>query len=340
MTLSSSHADRQTPDSPGSRRVPRWFKWGLVGVGGLTLLAGLLVGGVEYYTGRSEFCGSCHAMAPHYASWRRDKHATKAGAACVDCHYAPGERYTANAKLRGLSQWMSCYSGRTGTARRRPGVQDASCLREGCHVLADIADRVYPVGSAGFVHSRHLNRGKAAGAKSGRAELTPEALRQVDDLRCTTCHAGNGDGRHFGTNRSLCYLCHFAGPSAGADTARCLGCHAPSALASGKTDHSAIVAGNVGCAGCHADPVAGTAKVARGRCVACHDLPRYREAFDCGVNAETVRMLHAAHTPKRHATCTECHEEFRHPASSAGTTQEVRPAADTDQEQIDPADQE
>ncbi|MFA5865588.1 MAG: NapC/NirT family cytochrome c [Phycisphaerae bacterium] len=377
-----------------SLRVKRWLKLGLIGAVVMMVLVGLFVGGAEYYTGRSAFCGSCHIMTPYYKSWQQDIHSTKARAACIDCHYAPGDRHTINAKLRGLSQLVSYFSGRTGNARPRPRVRDASCLREGCHSLKDFVDKTYPIRDVGFTHTKHLKIDTATLAKNADrieeltiglkslldsstfealrqsailvgdpednqqkitklingASANPQAmksaleyalavhrdirLRQMGNLQCTTCHAHNDDEKHFSVRRPLCYLCHFANQPFNTDTARCLSCHKPPAMAvpvhgkvvkvskgvaksvSGMMDHSVIIANNVNCVSCHADLVAGTGQVSRQRCAACHDLARYYEKFDKNLNTETVNYLHTSHTPKLHASCTECHDEFQHRKSA------------------------
>jgi nitrate/TMAO reductase-like tetraheme cytochrome c subunit len=301
----------------------------------MIVLAALGVGGAEYYTGRSNFCGSCHVMAPYYKSWQRDAHAVKAKAACIDCHYAPGERHTVRAKLRGLSQLAACLSDRTEHTRLRTRVQDSSCLREGCHARRDFVDKTYSIRSVGFTHRMHLGADPVAlAALAGNARPMERSTTERDirfrlmgNLRCTACHACNGDTRHFSVRSSVCYLCHFANQPRNTDTARCLSCHSPSALVHGNVtkasqeiaasapssmDHAAVIAGHVDCVSCHANVVRGTGRVPRQRCAACHNLARYYEKFDANLNVETVSHLHAVHTANLHASCTECHEEVRH----------------------------
>lgn len=61
----------------------------------------------EHYTGKADFCGTtCHTMKPPYETWKKDLH-SKNDVACVDCHYAPGERPTLKGKFRGLGQLFS-----------------------------------------------------------------------------------------------------------------------------------------------------------------------------------------------------------------------------------------
>jgi len=140
----------------------------------VVLSIGMVTG--EYYMGKPQFCGSCHIMVPYYQSWSHDLHGKKLGTRCVDCHYAPGERFTFHAKFKGLSQLTSYFSGRAGAARPRAHVNDLSCLTSPCH-----GDRAYlakqlPIGeirtekrlvggqsvevkrapTVNFVHEKHL----------------------------------------------------------------------------------------------------------------------------------------------------------------------------------------
>ncbi|MCA9243330.1 MAG: NapC/NirT family cytochrome c [Phycisphaerales bacterium] len=118
---------------------------------GVTVLAMLIVGAAslgaaEYYTGRPQFCGSCHVMDPYYESWSHDLHGAKIGARCIDCHYAPGERLTFRAKFKGLSQVASYFSGRYGAGRPRAHVADESCLTSPCHGDERFMAKKLPVG--------------------------------------------------------------------------------------------------------------------------------------------------------------------------------------------------
>ncbi|MFO0840377.1 MAG: NapC/NirT family cytochrome c [Phycisphaerae bacterium] len=118
------------PKRSGLRRFLR--------VGGITLLAVVIVGGValgsaEHYTAQPTFCRSCHVMEPYFTSWSHDLHGNKLHVRCVDCHYAPGERLTFRAKFKGLSQVASYFSGRYGTGRPRAHVSNESCMTAACH---------------------------------------------------------------------------------------------------------------------------------------------------------------------------------------------------------------
>ena len=64
----------------------------------ILLVIGLVI--ADHQTSKPEFCGSCHIIKPYYESLHADVHGGKLGVACVECHYAPGERSTWMAKCR------------------------------------------------------------------------------------------------------------------------------------------------------------------------------------------------------------------------------------------------
>jgi nitrate/TMAO reductase-like tetraheme cytochrome c subunit len=143
----------------------------------LVVIGGVMVGGSEYWTGTPRFCRSCHIMEPYYLSWSHDIHGAKLGVRCVDCHYAPGERFTFHAKFKGLSQATSYFSGRAGASRPRAHVSDASCMTQACHgdrkyeakkllvgevrteerIIAGQVSKVQRTPTVGFVHNTHLD---------------------------------------------------------------------------------------------------------------------------------------------------------------------------------------
>ena len=122
----------------------------------LFVLSVALLGYAEHRTSQANFCGSCHIMEPYYASWKGDLHGSKLEIACVECHYAPGERTTINAKLRGLSQVASYFSGRYGATRPRAHVSNQSCLTAKCHGDLKFMDKMLEIGTVKFTHATHL----------------------------------------------------------------------------------------------------------------------------------------------------------------------------------------
>src|SRR5581483_6561290 len=145
--------------SPGTRRrhfAVRLLKGLAITVVVLVLLCviGLVI--ADRATSKPEFCGSCHIMEPYYASWQADVHGGKLEVACIDCHYAPGERDTFMAKMRGLSQVTSYVSGRYGASRPRAHVDNRSCMTSKCHGDMGFMDKQLSVGTVKFVHAKHL----------------------------------------------------------------------------------------------------------------------------------------------------------------------------------------
>lgn len=163
--------------TPPPKRPKRWLRRIGIGAAILLVVGAAGIGTADYYTTRPNFCGTCHVMDPYYESWSHDVHGAKFGTLCVDCHYAPGERFTFRAKFKGLSQVASYFSGRYGAGRPRAHVADESCLRSGCHGGEAFRDKQLLIGEprievreAGgirqevtrnpnvrFVHEKHLD---------------------------------------------------------------------------------------------------------------------------------------------------------------------------------------
>jgi len=148
--------EAQAPAKKPPGFIRRWsLRVGIV-LGVLVLLGVSLLGYAEHRTSQANFCGSCHIMEPYYASWKGDLHGSKLDIACVECHYAPGERTTINAKLRGLSQVASYFSGRYGATRPRAHVSNQSCLTAKCHGDLAFMDKMIDIGTVKFTHATHL----------------------------------------------------------------------------------------------------------------------------------------------------------------------------------------
>jgi nitrate/TMAO reductase-like tetraheme cytochrome c subunit len=139
----------------------------------------------EYRTSQSSFCASCHIMTPYYETWQADMHGAKLDVACVECHYAPGERTTLKAKFRGLSQVTSYFSGRFGATRPRAYVSNTSCLTSKCHGDQAFMNKPILLGTVRFTHANHLARSdELERPKESRlAELTTQLTQLVGDER-------------------------------------------------------------------------------------------------------------------------------------------------------------
>jgi nitrate/TMAO reductase-like tetraheme cytochrome c subunit len=156
MTDKAAGPEAVAPRKAG--RVTRWLiRFCVIGVA-LLVVFSALIGVAEHKTSQSQFCSSCHIMEPYYETWTADAHGAKLEVACVECHYAPGERTTIKAKFRGLSQVTSYFSGRYGAGRPRAYVSNLSCLTAQCHGDLKFMDKPLLLDSVRFVHSNHLNR--------------------------------------------------------------------------------------------------------------------------------------------------------------------------------------
>jgi nitrate/TMAO reductase-like tetraheme cytochrome c subunit len=173
------------------KRLRRWLKRaGITAIVVITAGLGLTLV-AEHRTSQPSFCGSCHIMQPYYISWEQDIHGGKLDAACVDCHYAPGERTTVKAKLRGLSQVFSYVSGRYGATRPRAHVSNLSCLTAKCHGDGSFMDKPILLGTVTFVHAKHLkyDQAKRDAAHKELEQLTTALREQLGAQRFTELEA-------------------------------------------------------------------------------------------------------------------------------------------------------
>src|SRR5262245_36061957 len=167
------------------QRMKRWSVRAAIILVVLLLLGGSLVGVAEHRTSQPQFCASCHIMEPYYESWHADMHGSKLDVACVECHYAPGEQFTFHAKLRGLSQVASYFSGRYGATRPRAHVSNESCLTSKCHGDRKFMDKAMQLGTVQFTHAKHLQRNDERERNAGErlSALESELKGLVGDER-------------------------------------------------------------------------------------------------------------------------------------------------------------
>ena len=180
-----------------------------VGVLGVILMAVGTVGFVEY-SAQPSFCTNCHLMQPYYDSWASSGHNQ---VPCIKCHYAPGIKAEAMGKFQAANQVVKYVTGQYGT-KPWAEIEDAACLRSGCHTLRRVEGAVDFTGPTDpeivihFDHAQHLGQ-----------------LRQGKQLRCTSCHSQIVQGSHLAVTQETCILCHFKGRPVGQPIAGCLGCH-------------------------------------------------------------------------------------------------------------------
>lgn len=159
------------------RRTARVLVWAGVVLGVVVVLAVAAL----VYTGRPEFCRSCHIMEPRYVSWHRSVHAGKAD--CLDCHAQPGTIGEIRAHLEGARYLYVLATGREQVILQAE-IPQGTCVK--CHPLESLP------------------------AESGRTDIAHRAHYQAK-VECVTCHKGFhndlGGGR-LKADLSNCVDCH------------------------------------------------------------------------------------------------------------------------------------
>ena len=257
----------------------------------------LLLGGgwFIHFSSTPRFCGSCHYMKPYVDSWKLSTHSN---VSCSKCHFPPGWRGYLKTKLNGSIQLIKTIT-KTHGPRPFAEIEDAACLRGGCHEtrLLDAQKEKLFKGKYRFSHVEHLTK-----------------PRRGIKLRCTSCHSQIVQGEHIAVTESVCFTCHFKGQTHNGvlePVAGCTACHSPPSepvkLAGGESfDHQPFLDKGVKCWKCHFDATQGTGEVPRQVCIECHNerdkLAKY----------EDPKFLHDWHVSERKVECFQCHSEIRH----------------------------
>jgi nitrate/TMAO reductase-like tetraheme cytochrome c subunit len=201
--MSEKSPDGQPPVPKRRSRAKRWLIGIVLTLTILVALGSTFVGVAEYKTSQPQFCSSCHIMEPYYDTWAEDVHGSKLDVACVDCHYAPGERTTLKAKFRGLSQVASYFSGRYGAGRPRAYVSNLSCMTAECHGDLRFMDKPLSLGTVTFVHAKHLDRDPELEKPNQQrlSELEKNLRQQVgeehyEQLQATATESGPAEDRY------------------------------------------------------------------------------------------------------------------------------------------------
>jgi nitrate/TMAO reductase-like tetraheme cytochrome c subunit len=258
-----------------------------VAILGVIFLTVGTVGFVEY-SAQPGFCKSCHNMVPYYDSWASSSHRD---VPCIQCHYAPGIKAEAMGKLQAANQVVKYVTGSYGI-RPWAEIEDAACLRSGCHSERKVEGAI-DYNGVQFEHSKHLGE-----------------LRRGKQLRCTSCHSQIVQGEHLAVTPSTCTLCHFKDRPAGAPIAGCVGCHpAPPRVTSANgyvVDHARYVADRVSCISCHGEVTRGDGAAERQRCFVCHNELDRIAAFD------NPPLVHQVHITEHKVECDQCHSLIEH----------------------------
>jgi nitrate/TMAO reductase-like tetraheme cytochrome c subunit len=253
-------------------------------------------GGFITVSEQTWFCNSCHIMNPYYASWQASDHSQ---VNCLECHVQPGFAGIVRAKLNGLAQAADCFLDRV-SPKPSALVEDASCLREGCHTKESLlAESLTDVdGKYKFSHRGHID------AKVSELPLL-----------CTTCHSHFEGQEHFKVSTQVCFVCHFSR----ADTAtvrlvdtQCRDCHnapdKPLSVGRVEIDHAKFIASQLSCEQlCHNKQMDPNTHVSDVRCLDCHDFRNQGQYV--------AEDLHIRHNGKDKVECLACHEMVNHSAN-------------------------
>ncbi|MFQ5830498.1 MAG: NapC/NirT family cytochrome c [Candidatus Methylomirabilia bacterium] len=264
----------------------------------MALAASLVVGGAGLvglweFSSSPTFCSSCHIMRPYVNAWKSSTHND---VACVQCHYPPGFRDTLWVKYQAVSQ-VAKWATRTYSSKPFAEVEDASCLRSGCH------------------SPTQLETGTAASKLEIKFDHRPHLEQTImgRQLRCASCHSQIVVERHFEVNKSTCFLCHFKGMRTGRELtpiAGCTGCHqAPKGdivVGSIRFSHKEMVRRGVACQKCHLNVIEGEGEAPSARCFTCHNQPEKLERYP------DTPFIHDFHVAGHNIECARCHTEIRH----------------------------
>ncbi|MDE2320644.1 MAG: NapC/NirT family cytochrome c [candidate division NC10 bacterium] len=274
---------------PIRRRRMRFF---LLAAGACVVVGGLALGGLYRLSSSPLLCNSCHIMKPYVEAWRASKHSN---VTCIDCHYPPELRGTIWVKYQALAQ-VAKWATQTYSSKPFAEVEDASCLRAGCHTSRLLEGKVTFKRGIIFDHGPHLKE-----------------KRRGRQLRCTSCHSQIVVGTHIEVTTTTCYLCHFKGMKTSREfhpLGGCTVCHtAPKAdiqMGTITFNHESMVKRNVGCEKCHLNVVEGDGQAPRERCYTCHNQPEKLQKY-----ADTS-FMHEFHVTGHHIECTRCHSEISH----------------------------
>lgn len=138
--------------------------------------------GLNAYSQRSQFCGSCHAvMGEYYESWKTSTHGETAE--CLDCHSEPGWTGYYHSKVEGVKNALQFYLG-VEKSEKAPPPGPAACLRPGCHTEDVLAEAP---GRGGFAHSGHMATVACVECHGDVGHRDVERERAVS---CAECHGG------------------------------------------------------------------------------------------------------------------------------------------------------
>ncbi len=277
--------------SEKTKKKRNWFIISLAAIFGLVIISFISI----EITSQPSFCKTCHYMEPYYESWKASVHND---VTCTNCHFPPGLAGTIRGKLEGLVQVVNYVS--SSYSRRKPWaeIEDASCLRSGCHETQKLNTDIEFKG-VHFNHKDHLTN-----------------MKRGKKLRCTSCHSQIVQGDHIKVTETTCFLCHFKESDLRTESfmkkvSDCGNCHKWEKLSKEerskfKFDHEFVLQNKIECQRCHDKVVVGDGFVPKENCFRCHwdneRLGRYDE----------VELIHENHIEKHKVECIQCHLPIQH----------------------------
>lgn len=247
-----------------------------------------------FYSTSPSFCNSCHIMRPYVEAWKTSTHSQ---VSCVTCHIPPEAEAAMWAKFQSINHVVQVVT-KKYSSRPYAQIEDASCLRSGCHSTKLLGGKLTYKKGIRFDHNFHLGD-----------------MRRGKQLRCTSCHSQIVQGTHIEVTDTTCYLCHFkereGEPKGLLPLGNCTTCHEypkKDFQFQGFTFNHMDFVGtrHVACDKCHKDAIQGEGPAPKERCYACHSDPKRLDKY------KDVDYMHNSHVSKRKVDCTRCHVEIKH----------------------------
>lgn len=284
------------------RHRPLFILGGIVGevviLAALVVLA-VIVFGSAYYraTEHPKFCGfACHNMRASYESYKNSAHSDLH---CAKCHSKPGFAGTLKGATVDAGREIYVYmSGEDAydMDELHPEVQNASCLRHGCHKVERLSEaKSLFMDTNVFSHGAHIPAASAHGHSGGPATAEPASSSLTPN--CINCHSQSKEN-HMAVDTRVCFLCHFGSSDDATNMQECSSCHAIPA-----PDHDEYMAEeDTSCVDCH-EMATGETAVSPEKCAECHETER--DSLDSNA-------AHKFHVESQHARCVECHQVIEH----------------------------
>lgn len=279
---------------------------------------------LDNYTASAQFCGStCHLMEPVYETWKKDKHKEKK-VECVDCHYVHGERNTFEARFKALTELFIFLSKNPKEVHTRAKVRDESCVTSDCHPL----DKLY---AKKVDYKKHYDTEfKGILHQFDHKSHIEKTTKEVEKIRCTSCHMHTNKNKHFEVPKDLCFLCHFTRSretvkdKENEGRNKCSLCHEISKKALVETEkpaegekpqkaitHQTIEEGKISCNSCHFGVTRVKIDVKKEFCAECH-IDRVDEYTKKMEGKDGGKIMHETHVIKQTARCYHCHPTIEH----------------------------